>query len=64
MGASTTEFKTVDERDPKFKHHRAIDNEDRVLGRGEILSAEEREAESAETVAVEHGKKERQDRGS
>ena len=63
VGASTQEFKTVDHTDPKFKDHRSIDNEDRVLGRGEILSAEERVAESAETVAHEHGSKERRDRG-
>ena len=63
VGASTQEFKTVDASDPKFKDHRGIDNEDRVLGRGEILSAEEREAESAESVAHEHGSKERRDRG-
>lgn len=63
VGASTQEFKTVDHRDPKFKDHRGIDKEDKVTGRGEILSAEEREAESATTVAHEHGSKSRQDRG-
>lgn len=64
VGASTQEFKTVDHTDPKFKDHRGIDKEDRVLGRGEILSAEERVAESAESVAAEHSGKERRDRGT
>ena len=64
VGASgVREFKTADESDPKFKDLRGIDKEDRVLGRGEIPSAEERVAESAETVAHEHGSKSRQDRG-
>jgi len=64
VGATTSEFKNVDHRDPKFAHHRGIDKEDRVLGRGEIPSAEEREAQSADNVAAEHSGKDRQDRGT
>ena len=64
VGASTQEFKTVDHRDPKFKDHRGIDKEERVLGRGEIPSAEEREPVGAEQLAAERSQKDRRDRGT
>ena len=53
VGATTTEFKTVDARDPDMKHHRALDNDDAEVGRGTVggPAAEEREPVSAEQVA-------------
>ena len=58
VGASTREFKTVDERDPKMKQHRALDNDEAEVGRGTTggPAAEEREPVSAETVAAEANK--------
>ena len=55
VGASTREFKTVDERDPKFKHHRALDSDVAEPGRGTVGGppAEERIPENADTVASE-----------
>ena len=55
VGATTEEFKTVDSRDPKFKQHRALDNDEAEVGRGTVggPAAQEREPESAETVAAE-----------
>ena len=53
VGATTTEHKTVDQREPEHKQHRALDNDDAQVGRGTIggPAAEEREPESAESVA-------------
>lgn len=55
MGASTAEFKTVDERDPEMKQHRALGNDKAEVGRGTVGGppAEERVPESAEAVAAE-----------
>lgn len=66
VGAATTEFKTVDPHDPKFAHHRALDKDEAEVGRGTVggLPAQEREPETASRVAVEHGDKSRQDRGT
>ena len=53
VGASTQEFKTVDASDPKFKQHRALDNDEAEVGRGSTGGppAEERIPETAEAVA-------------
>ncbi len=66
VGGSARAFKTVDEHDPKFANHRAIDNDDAVIGRGNDggAPAQEREPETASGVAAEHGGKSRQDRGT
>lgn len=55
VGAATREFKTVDERDPDMKHHRALDNDEAEVGRGTVggAPAEDREPVSAEQVASE-----------
>ena len=55
VGASTTEFKTVDHRDPKFAEHRTLDKDEAVTGRGTVggAPAQEREPVSAEQVASE-----------
>lgn len=66
VGAATREFKTVDERDPKMKQHRALDSDEAEVGRGTVggPAAEERVPATAETVASEANKKERMDRGT
>ena len=56
VGASgVREFKTVDERDPDMKHHRALDKDEAEVGRGTVggAPAEEREPVAAEQVAGE-----------
>jgi hypothetical protein len=66
VGGAAREFKTVDEHDPKFANHRALDKDEAEVGRGNIggPAAQEREPVSASAVAAEHGNKERQDRGT
>lgn len=51
VGATATEHKTVDHRQPEHAHHRGIDKEEAVGGRSDITGATERVPEGAETVA-------------
>ena len=66
VGASTREFKTVDESDPKMKIHRALDNDQAEVGRGTTggPAAEERIPVTADDVGAEANKREKMDRGT